>query len=125
MGRSRATAKAAGSAFERWVADFFRDHLSEFIDRRVKTGSADKGDIANVRTKDGQRVAVEVKNVAKTDLSGWLREAEAERVNDGAAVGVVVHKRVGKGEKQMSEQYVTMSLADFIVLLGGSRPTQE
>ena len=38
-------------------ADGFAATLDDRIDRRVKTGSEDKGDIANVRLPDGRRVA--------------------------------------------------------------------
>lgn len=115
--RSRASAKAAGSSFERLVADYMRDRLSPFIDRRVKTGARDRGDIANVQTSKGERVVVECKDVATLALPAWLREAETERVNDGAAIGVVVHKR--RGTTAPGEQYVTMSLATFCDLLDG------
>lgn len=119
MSRSRASAKDAGSRHERVVADYLAVHVSEFVDRRVKTGAADKGDIANVRVH-GQRVAIECKDVAKLDLAGWVTEAETERLNDGALAGVVVHKRRGKGAA--GEQYVTMTLDDLVALLTGKRP---
>ena len=119
MSRSRASAKAAGSRHERVVADYLAEHVSEFVDRRVKTGSADKGDLAGLRVH-GQRMVVECKDVAKLDLAGWVTEAETERVNDGALVGVVVHKRRGKG--QPGDQYVTLTLADLVALIRGSRP---
>ena len=117
MSRSRATAKQAGSRFERVVADCLAATLDDRIDRRVKTGAEDKGDIANVRLPDGRRVAVECKDVAKMDLSGWVREAEVERQNDKAAAGFVVHKR--RGHADPMKQYVTMTMRDLIVLLGG------
>ena len=46
MTRSRATAKQAGSLFERSIADYLAVALNDDrIDRRVKTGAKDKGDI--------------------------------------------------------------------------------
>jgi len=104
---------------ERVVADFLAVHGFPFADRRVRTGAADKGDVGGVQVH-GERVAIECKDVAKMNLAGWVSEAEAERVNDGALVGVVVHKRRGKG--QPGDQYVTMTLADFVALLTGVRP---
>ena len=118
--RSRASARAAGSRFERLVADYLAEHVDDRIDRRVKTGSADKGDIGGVRLPHGGRVAIECKDVAKLDLSGWLGEAEDERVNDGATVAVVVHKR--RGHAQAATQYVTMTLSDLVALLTSERP---
>lgn len=119
MSRSRASAKAAGSRFERLIADYLAVHVSDVIDRRVKTGSADKGDIGGVRVH-GQRVAVECKDVAKMNLAGWVTEASTERVNDDALVGVVVHKRRGKGDA--GDQYVTLTVDDLVALLTGQRP---
>lgn len=123
MARSRKSAKAAGAKFERQVADYLRDHVDDRIDRRVKMGSADRGDIANVRTPANNRVVVECKDTARPDLSGWAREAEVERINDSALVGVVVHKRVGKG--QPADQWVAMTLADLVALLTESRAHTE
>jgi hypothetical protein len=53
-------------------------------------------------------------------------EAEVERGNADAVAGVVIHKRRGKGHAL--DQYVTMTVRDFVVLLGGTRdgqPTPE
>lgn len=122
MARNRKSAKQAGSLFEAHVAGFLADALDDDrIERRARNGSKDRGDVGGVRTTMGERVVIEAKNVTRTNLAGWIGEAEVERGNDDAAVGVVVHKRVGKGMKNMGEQYVTMTLADFAVLLGGER----
>lgn len=116
--RVRSSAKAAGARFERQVADFLRVRLDDDrIDRRVKRGQHDRGDIGGVRTIRGGRVVVECKDVAKLDLSGWLREAERERGNDDALLGVVAHKR--RGVADPGQQYVTMTLEAFAVLLEG------
>jgi len=117
--RSRRSAKAAGSSFERLVADYLAVVVDDRIDRRVKTGARDKGDIAGVRVH-GQRVVLEAKNTARINLGTWAAEAEVERVNDDALVGLVVHKRHGKGSA--GDQWVTMTLADLAALLTGSRP---
>ena len=116
MSRSRASAKAAGSRMERTVADCLALHVDDRIDRRVKTGALDKGDIGGVRLPSGGRFVIECKDVIKMDISGWVREMEAERTNDGAAAGAVVHKR--RGNADPLSQYVTMTLRDLVVLLG-------
>ena len=111
MARSRTSARKAGSSFERAVADFLRDRVSPYIDRRVKTGALDRGDIANLRI-NGRRCVVECKDYGgKHRLPKWLDEAEAERENDGAEFGVVVWKRLGT--RKPEEQYVTMTLGTF------------
>jgi hypothetical protein len=117
--RSRRSAKAAGSSFERLVADYLALTVDDRIDRRVKTGARDKGDIAGVRVH-GRRVVLEAKNTARINLGSWAAEAEAERVNDDALVGLIVHKRHGKGRP--GDQWVTMTLADFVALTTGARP---
>lgn len=122
MTRSRRSAKNAGTLMESRVAAYLSDALDDDrIERRARNGAKDRGDISGVRTALGERVVIEVKDVARTDLAGWVREAEIERGNDDAAAAVVVHKRRGKGEAQMGEQYVTMTLGDLAVLLGGTR----
>lgn len=122
MARNRASAKKAGSLFESQVAGFLADALDDDrIERRAKNGNKDRGDVGGVRTTTGERVVIECKNTSRIELGVWANEVEKERGNDDALVGVVVHKRVGKGAKQMAEQWVTMTLADLAVLLGGDR----
>jgi hypothetical protein len=119
--RSRSSAKKAGSSFERLIADYLAQVLEDDrIDRRVKTGNKDRGDIAGVRTIRGGRVVIECKNVSRDNLPQWIREAEVERGNDDAAVGVVAHKRHGVGAA--GAQYVSMTLDTFISLLQGGLP---
>lgn len=101
------------------MADYLKQHVDDRIDRRVKTGAKDKGDIGGVRHM-GHRVVIEVKNVVQMALSAWVSEAEVERVNDGALVGIAVHKRRGKGN--VGDQYVTMTMRDLVALLTGERP---
>ncbi|MCF8611090.1 hypothetical protein L5G28_13135 [Gordonia sp. HY285] len=42
MTRTRSSTKAAGSRFEREIADCLAAHVDDRIDRRVKNGSRDK-----------------------------------------------------------------------------------
>lgn len=109
--------KARGTAFERLIADGLAKGLNDDrIDRAPLRGNSDRGDIANVRSPFG-KIAIEVKNVSRLDLAGWVDEAETERGNLDAIAGVVVHKRRGKG--QALDQYCTMTVRDLIALLGG------
>lgn len=116
--RNLTTARKAGARFERQQADYLAQVLNDDrIDRRVKTGAADKGDIGGVRTINGARVVIECKDTARLNLSLWLREAEVERGNDGAQIGVVMHKRIGTADPAM--QYVTMTAETFARLVKG------
>jgi hypothetical protein len=120
MSRTRASAKAAGTRIERDTADWLAAALDDDrIDRRVKTGAKDRGDIGGVRVH-GKRLVIECKDVARLNLSGWVNEAHIEAGNDDALAGVVVHKRRGHGDP--GDQYVTCTLADLVALITGVRP---
>ena len=120
MARSRASAKKAGTAFESQVAGFLAAALDDDrIERRAKTGAKDRGDIAGVRTRAGDRVVIECKNTSRLALGAWAREAELERGNDDALAGVVVHKR--RGTTDPMEQYVTCTVRDLLALVTGQR----
>lgn len=103
-----------GGVFERLMADFFRDRWSKYVDRRVKTGAADKGDIANFYVGD-HLLALECKNLKSYDLAGAITEAETEARNAGALCGIAVIKRKGKG--QAKDQFVVMTAESFIKIL--------
>lgn len=122
MTRSRATAKAAGSTFERLIADYLKLALDDDrIDRKVRTGASDKGDIANVRTFLNGRVTLELKDYGgQLKPSEWVNEVERERVNDDGALGIVVAKR--RGNASPSDQFVLMTMKTFVLLLQGGHP---
>lgn len=116
MSRSRASAKKAGASFERLVADYLRDNWDDRIDRRVKTGSLDKGDIANFRV-NYMRIVLECKDETKYDFNNAVNEAQAEAVNDNALVGFAVVKRHGKAKPE--DQFVVSTFGDFLIFLRG------
>jgi len=119
--RSPASAKQAGARFERVIADYLSEHVDERIDRRVKTGAKDKGDIASLRHR-GMRLVVECKDYAGEYMVGpWLNEVDIERGNDDAPVGMVFAKR--RGSSEPGEQVVFMTVDDLVALLTGVRPT--
>lgn len=109
-----------GTRLERQVADYLAQRLGDDrIDRMPHHGANDRGDIAGVRTLLGERVTVEVKSHARMDLAGWVTEAAVEAGNNDARVGVVVHKRRGRGAA--GDQYVTLTLDGLAVLLGADK----
>lgn len=111
MSRSRRSAKTAGARAERAVADYLAAELADDrIDRRVKTGAKDRGDVTGVRVH-GQRVVIEIKDVARTDLPGWTAQAHVEAGNDDALVGVVIAKR--RGTTHPGRWWVHMTLDDL------------
>lgn len=119
MARNRASAKAAGSRFERIIADSLALHVDDRIDRRVKTGAKDRGDIGGWRFA-GRRIVAELKDYGgQFKVGPWLNEAEVERGNDDADVGLVIAKRRGFGDPL--DQVVLMTVRDLIALTTGER----
>lgn len=125
MARNRATAKAAGARFERLIADGLAEALEDTrIDRKVKSGAKDKGDIANVRHSNGGRIVIEAKDRGGQFFAAeWVAEAEVERVNDEALVGIVVAKRKGKTDPM--DQWCVMTVGELVALLRGDRKHME
>lgn len=126
MSRNRRSARQAGARFERAVADYLAQVVDDRIDRRVKTGAKDRGDIGGLRLSPAlrsQRVVCELKDTTRTDLPEWTREAATERLNDDAVAGVVIHKR--HGNRNPAEQWVSMTVADLVALITGERPEDE
>lgn len=120
--RNRQSAKKAGTTFERQVADYLAQHVDDRIDRRAKTGSKDRGDIAGVRIW-GQRLVLECKNTTRLNLADWMNQAETERGNDDALAGLIIHKR--HGNNQPGDQWVTTTLRELTALLNGYREEDD
>lgn len=114
--RNHRSARQAGSRFERLIADYLAERVDDRIDRRVRTGVKDKGDISGLRHM-GMKIAVECKNTTRMSLGTWMTEAHTAMGNDDAGLGIVVHKRHGKG--QAGDQWVTMTVDDLVALLTG------
>ncbi len=122
MVRTRQSAKAAGSRFERSIADALAAALDDDrIDRRPRYGGKDRGDISGIRLH-GQRVVIEAKDCAAMRLPEWTRQARIEAGNDDALVGVVVHKR--RGVSDPMAQWVTCTVADLVAILTGEAVEQ-
>lgn len=103
-------AKQKGTAAETAIVNYLRGSGFTQAERRTLNGAKDRGDIAGI-----PGVVIEVKNCARQELGGWIVEAELERDNDHASLGVVWHKRRGKGSP--ADWFVTMSGAQFAALL--------
>jgi hypothetical protein len=103
-------ARIKGTSWETVIVDYLRAAGWPHAERRALNGSKDRGDIAGL-----PGVVIEAKNCKIVELGPWIREAEAERHNDGAGVGVVWMKRRGKAAAE--DGYVVMSGAQFVQLL--------
>lgn len=103
-------AKAKGTKWETAIVDYLRGNGAPHAERRAGSGTKDRGDIAGLIG-----IVVEAKSHTGLNLAGWLAEAEQERVNAGAELAVVWHKR--RGKTSAGDGYVTMSGATFVALL--------
>lgn len=99
-----------GTRFESAIAHFLQEKGFTYAERRALSGVKDRGDITGI-----PGVVVEAKSVARLDLSGWLDEAEEERDNARADIGVVWIKR--RGHSSPGRAYVLMTGDDLVWLL--------
>lgn len=121
MGRSLRSAKTQGTRFETAVARYMAGFLQDpRIERRARNGGKDRGDIAGLEVK-GHRIVVECKDHGgRQNTSEWLKEAETECKNDRALACCVVSKRRGIGLESMQNQLVSLTLRDFLTIVGVS-----
>jgi len=102
--------KRKGTAAESLVVSTLIDRGWPHAERRALAGSADRGDVAGV-----PGVVIEVKAEKEFHISGWLREAAAEKANDGAEVAAVWFKLPRKTDPR--EWAVVMTGQEFMDLL--------
>lgn len=123
MTRNRRSARQAGARFERTIANYLAQQVDDRIDRKVRTGARDTGDITGVRHM-GRRITIETKDYGGRLLPAqWTSEAHTEMGNDDALAGIVVAKR--RAVTDPGSQWVLMTLNDLVALLTGSRPDTD
>ena len=104
------------------MADALKEHVSEFIDRKVRTGARDQGDLANLRSAHDLKVTAELKNYGgRFEVGTWLKEAEEERQNAGDDLALVIAKR--RGTTDPLDQVCLMDVRTLIGLVTGIQPT--
>ena len=106
--------KSKGTAFETLIVDYLKQFYPN-CERRALQGALDKGDITGV----DNRFVFECKSHNTLNFSGWINEAETERINAEAEVGVVVAKRRGYGKAE--DQYVVLTVKNFVKLLNTTK----
>ena len=106
MSRSR----AKGTAWESRLVGYLREQGAPYAERRALAGINDRGDVSGI-----PGLVIEAKCATGMQLAAWVDEAEIERANDNAAIGVVWHHRRGKASP--ADGYVTMTGATFVHLL--------
>lgn len=103
--------RAKGTSAETAVLNYLKEK-GFLVVRNPLSGSKDKGDLTIFGCPD---FTIEVKNVRRMELSTWLDEALAEQKNAETDFGVVVHKRMRKGNP--GEWYCTMTVDQFAELV--------
>ena len=85
--------KKKGTDYEMDVIMWLREEC--FLDayRRTPTGAKDEGDIGFHSHPD---ITIEAKNHKAMQLSAWMDQLEAEKVNAHATIAVLAVKRRGK-----------------------------
>lgn len=105
--------KDIGTRAETGLAHYLSVTYWPFAERRPLQGRFDKGD-----TTGHPGLVFECKAATKTQYPSWLRETEVERVNAKADFGVLVHKPVGVGFKNVPRWSALMQEMDFLRLIG-------
>lgn len=83
--------KAKGTSWESAIAAALVEEGYPHVERRALQGALDRGDIAGI-----PGVVIEAKNVATITVGQFIKEAETERENAHAEIGVAWVKLRGK-----------------------------
>lgn len=110
VGRSRRSARDAGTRWESAIVGYLRGLGWVHAERRARTGTKDQGDITGL-----PGLVIEAKNTTRIDLAEFLAQAQKEAANADARVGVAWIKRRGKSSP--SDGYVVMDGTTFTWLL--------
>lgn len=102
--------KVKGREWETACARYAEDVTKMLVERRRLNGAQDRGDLAGIPD-----VVFECKAERSYKLPEWMREAERERINDGADLGVVWAKQNGKTDA--AEGFIIMRPVEFFNLL--------
>jgi hypothetical protein len=97
--------KTKGTRWETAIAEYLAAHTTAPVERRAQKGAKDRGDIAGIIG-----VVIEAKDDPGLSLQAGLRETEAERVNDGADIGVLWTKTRGKASAGDGIVHMTPSM---------------
>lgn len=103
--------KNIGTAGERAVVAYLREHGFPHAERRALAGAEDRGDITGT---PGIVWEVKAGRAAETAADGlvadWLHETQRERDNARAAYGVLVLKRPGYGPSRAASWWAVWPL---------------
>lgn len=103
--------KAIGTSAETAVVRALRTLGFPHAERRALTGALDQGDITGCpglvfEVKGGEAAKV----ASDAQISAWLAETEAERLNAGADIGVLVLQRRGVGAANAGRWWAVVAI---------------
>jgi hypothetical protein len=111
-------ARQKGTSFETMVREYLNEQGFPRAGRTVLKGTGDTGDINGIEhLATGRKVAVQCKNQAKFNLSGWLDDTVEQAGRLDGAVPALVVKRPRKGKAALGDTYAVMRLSDLVELL--------
>ncbi len=102
--------KIKGTRAESAVVAYLQENGFPHAERRALSGTQDRGDVAGVAEN-----VIEVKDVARDGLPGWIDETQVEKTNAKAKYAVCWHKRRGKGSPK--DWFVTMTGEQYVAIL--------
>jgi hypothetical protein len=109
--------KAIGTAGETAVVRFLGPNGFSGAERSALHGGQDQGDITGTPGVAWEVKAGHVAEVAADgSLATWLAQTEAERLNRGADVAVLVLKRKGRGAARAGEWWAYLPGWAFVML---------
>lgn len=101
-----------GWAGESPVLDYLKRRGFRHVFRLRTQGPQDKGDIGNLFD-----VCIEIKNQARYDIPGWMRETAKEKKNAEAETAALIVKPKGVGATKVAEWWTILTLEDYVSLL--------
>lgn len=102
--------KTKGTSWESAIVTALIEQGHPHAERRALAGALDKGDIAGI-----PGVVIEAKNVATITIAAFIKEAEIEKANAKADIGVAWVKMRGKASAM--DGAILMSPAQFLAIL--------
>lgn len=115
--------KAIGTKAETAVARYLQAHGFPHAERRSLRGVLDAGDITGcpgvcIEVKGGDAA----KSASDLLVADWLAETEAERVNAGADIGLLVLQRRGVGPANAGRWWAVLTLPVLAAITHGRNP---
>ena len=107
-------ARDVGTATERAVVAFLRENGWPHAERRALAGAHDLGDVVGcvglaIEVKGGRAAEV----ASDGQILAWLMETEAERLNAGADIGILVTKRTSYGPARAGAWWAHLALSTW------------